>query len=39
MPVCRQHYVNGQVVTAAARNVLESRKVQSESCVEAAAAI
>ncbi|ESR60979.1 Thymidine kinase [Citrus sinensis] len=38
MPVCRQHYVNGQVVIGAARNVLEFHKVQSKSCVEAAAA-
>lgn len=26
MPVCRQHYVSGQVVIEAARTVLESRK-------------
>lgn len=26
MPVCRQHYVNGQVAIEAARNVLESKK-------------
>lgn len=26
MPVCRQHYVNGQVVVEAARHVLESKK-------------
>lgn len=38
MPVCRQHYVNGQAVIGAARNALESHKVQSRSCVEAAAA-
>ena len=25
MPVCRQHYVNGQAIVEAARNVLESR--------------
>ncbi|WCJ37423.1 Thymidine kinase [Euphorbia peplus] len=30
MPVCRQHFVNGQVVKEAARSVLESCKVQSE---------
>ncbi|XP_075668849.1 thymidine kinase a [Castanea sativa] len=35
MPVCRQHYINGQVVIVAARNVLESRKVKSESYLEA----
>ncbi|OMO76924.1 Thymidine kinase [Corchorus capsularis] len=28
MPVCRQHYVNGQVVIEAARSVLESQKLQ-----------
>lgn len=27
MPVCRQHYVSGQVVIEAARTVLESQKV------------
>ncbi|KDP29894.1 hypothetical protein JCGZ_18463 [Jatropha curcas] len=31
MPVCRQHYMNGQVVKEAARNVLESCKVQANS--------
>ncbi|GFZ05237.1 thymidine kinase [Actinidia rufa] len=32
MPVCRQHYVNGQAVLEAAQNILESRtKVQSDS--------
>ncbi|XWS18117.1 hypothetical protein CRYUN_Cryun32bG0014300 [Craigia yunnanensis] len=31
MPVCRQHYVNGQVVIKAARSVLESQKLQSGS--------
>ncbi|KAK9285040.1 hypothetical protein L1049_024224 [Liquidambar formosana] len=39
MPVCRQHYVNGQAVIEAARIVLESRKVQSNLCQEAAPAI
>lgn len=41
MPVCRQHYVNGQAVIEAARNVLESRKdkVQSDPHPEAAAFI
>ncbi|KAL3521838.1 hypothetical protein ACH5RR_014672 [Cinchona calisaya] len=28
MPVCRKHYVSGQVVKEAAKNVLESQKVQ-----------
>ncbi|KAL4011526.1 hypothetical protein IC575_028586 [Cucumis melo] len=28
MPVCRQHYVSGQVVIEAARTVVESRKVE-----------
>jgi hypothetical protein len=31
MPVCRQHYVSGQVVIEAARSVLESQKVQCVS--------
>lgn len=31
MPVCRQHYVSGQVVMEAARSVLESPKVQCVS--------
>ncbi|CBI28409.3 unnamed protein product, partial [Vitis vinifera] len=41
MPVCRQHYVNGQAVIEAARNALESRKdkVQSDPHPEAAAFI
>ncbi|XP_077217048.1 thymidine kinase a-like [Tasmannia lanceolata] len=34
MPVCRQHYVNGQVVIEAARNVLESRKVPCDLALE-----
>ncbi|KDP42199.1 hypothetical protein JCGZ_02929 [Jatropha curcas] len=34
MPVCRQHYVSGQVVIeAAARIVVESQKVEFGSCV------
>ncbi|GFS29584.1 thymidine kinase [Actinidia rufa] len=34
MPVCRQHYVNGQAVMEAARTVLESHsKVQTDSCL------
>ncbi|KAF8414220.1 hypothetical protein HHK36_002220 [Tetracentron sinense] len=39
MPVCRQHYVNGQAVIEAARIVLESRKVQCDSYLEAAPVI
>ncbi|KAK9268223.1 hypothetical protein L1049_010666 [Liquidambar formosana] len=31
MPVCRRHYISGQVVIEAARTVLETRKVQSGS--------
>ena len=31
MPVCRQHYVNGQVVKEAAKIVLESQNVQCVS--------
>ncbi|XP_021294332.1 thymidine kinase-like [Herrania umbratica] len=31
MPVCRQHYVNGQVVIEATRSVLESQKLQCGS--------
>lgn len=35
MPVCRQHYVDGQVVIEAARVILDSKKkVQSELYVE-----
>ena len=30
MPVCRQHYVNGQVVIEAAKLVLESKKESLE---------
>ncbi|GMJ14128.1 thymidine kinase 1b [Hibiscus trionum] len=32
MPVCRQHYVSGQVVIETARSVLESKKLQCGSC-------
>ncbi|XP_031267853.1 thymidine kinase-like [Pistacia vera] len=41
MPVCRQHYVNGQLVIEAANasSVLECRKVQSESLLEVEAAV
>lgn len=39
MPVCRQHYVNGQLVIESARSILESSKVQSDLYVEAAAAM
>ncbi|KAL5097511.1 hypothetical protein RYX36_001838 [Vicia faba] len=31
MPVCRQHYVNGQVAVKTARNVVESNKVECGS--------
>lgn len=37
MPVCRQHYINGQVVMEAARSVLESCKVQPDSHADFAA--
>ena len=37
MPVCRHHYVNGQAVIEAARNVLESHKVLSDPLLGAAA--
>ena len=33
MPVCRHHYVSGQVVMEAARNVLESQKIQSDPLI------
>ncbi|KAF9679399.1 hypothetical protein SADUNF_Sadunf06G0011200 [Salix dunnii] len=33
MPVCRQHYVTGQVAVEAARMILESQKVQCSSSV------
>ncbi|ERM99641.1 hypothetical protein AMTR_s00088p00176970 [Amborella trichopoda] len=36
MPVCRQHYVSGQVVIEAARNVLESQQIQEDVYLEAA---
>ncbi|KAI8007978.1 Thymidine kinase a [Camellia lanceoleosa] len=40
MPVCRQHYVNGQAVMDAARNVLESHgKVRSDSHLEEVAVV
>ncbi|KAL7216399.1 hypothetical protein ACSBR1_028359 [Camellia fascicularis] len=40
MPVCRQHYVNGQAVMEAARNVLESHgKVRSDSHLEEVAVV
>ncbi|GAV74594.1 TK domain-containing protein, partial [Cephalotus follicularis] len=39
MPVCRQHYANGQVVIEAGRSVLESCKSQSEVILEAASAM
>jgi thymidine kinase len=31
MPVCRQHYVNGQVAVETARHVVESKKVECGS--------
>ncbi|KAK2997976.1 hypothetical protein RJ639_025211 [Escallonia herrerae] len=39
MPVCRQHYVNGQAVMEATRVVLESHKFQNDQIVVAAAFI
>lgn len=36
MPVCRQHYVNGQVIIEAARSVLEPQRAQCDPCVKAA---
>lgn len=36
MPVCRQHYVNGQVIIEAARSVLEPQRVQCDAYVKAA---
>lgn len=39
MPVCRNHYMNSQVVMEAARSVLESQKVKSDSLLEAAAPV
>ncbi|PSS14332.1 Thymidine kinase [Actinidia chinensis var. chinensis] len=40
MPVCRQHYVNGQAAMEAARTVLESHsKVQTDSCLEEVAVV
>lgn len=35
MPVCRQHYVNGQVVMEAARIILQSDKIQTVQYLEA----
>lgn len=39
MPVCRQHYVSGQVVKETARSVLVSCKLPPDSHPEVAAAI
>ncbi|KAG5416419.1 hypothetical protein IGI04_003986 [Brassica rapa subsp. trilocularis] len=41
MPVCRKHYVNNnhQVVVKASKEVLDSDKERSESCVETVAAM
>ncbi|CAJ2658231.1 unnamed protein product [Trifolium pratense] len=33
MPVCRQHYVNGQVAVETARHVVESKKVECDSYI------
>jgi len=35
MPVCRRHYVNGQIVIDATKAVLESQQVQYDTCVQA----
>ncbi|PKA59935.1 Thymidine kinase [Apostasia shenzhenica] len=35
MPVCRWHYVNGQVVKETARTLLESQMIDCETCSEA----
>ncbi|CAM8891061.1 unnamed protein product [Rhodiola kirilowii] len=37
MPVCRQHYVNGQAVMEAARGIVESHKVADNNYIEAKA--
>ncbi|KAG0487251.1 hypothetical protein HPP92_009346 [Vanilla planifolia] len=34
MPVCRQHYVGGQVVIETTRHLLEARKVECKQCQE-----
>lgn len=40
MPVCRQHYVNGQSVVEVTRTVLKScSKVQTDSCLEEVAVV
>lgn len=39
MPVCRQHYVNGQAAMEVARNVVEAQKIPNDCQVEAAAAL
>ena len=39
MPVCRKHYVKNQVVIKASKEVLDSDKARSESCVETVAAM
>ncbi|XP_008229873.1 PREDICTED: thymidine kinase a [Prunus mume] len=39
MPVCRQHYVNGQVLMKAARTVVESHKFKSDTFPEVAAVV
>lgn len=35
MPVCRRHYVNGQIVIDTTRAVLESSEVQYDACAQA----
>ncbi|KAF5726494.1 hypothetical protein HS088_TW22G00172 [Tripterygium wilfordii] len=39
MPVCRQHYVNGQAVIEATRSVLESRKLKTDTHLEVASVV
>ncbi|KAK1269335.1 Thymidine kinase [Acorus gramineus] len=39
MPVCRKHYVNGQVVIETTRDVLESGKAHCNSALEAATVV
>lgn len=39
MPVCRQHYVNGQVVMEAARSILEPSQVKNNCYLEATSVV
>ncbi|GMN27786.1 hypothetical protein TIFTF001_001799 [Ficus carica] len=39
MPVCRQHYVSGQVAIETARNVLESHKIKIETSTGTASVV